>query len=147
MKTIRIIVSGMQPTRYGDGANGLVLNPGQNDVEVLHWLNLRSDFKAQIDGGHISVDAKEEAAAIKSFRQDCFSSFESAGESEVEAELLPGGRFFSEPFKTFASIWLFNRRISQRDRLISAAERSARWAKYAAIIAAAAAIAQMVFSK
>lgn len=113
MQTIRIVVSGMQPTDYSALVPGVVLRPGPNDLEVLHWLNLRSHLKSQINGGFVSVDPKEEATAIESFRSELFAKFKSLGVPAIKVAAETGD-FSKGALHELAMEWLLSK-IEERE--------------------------------
>lgn len=167
METIRITVSGMQATDYSAQVPGVVLRPGQNDLDVLHWLNLRSHLKSQIDGGFVSVDAAEEVAAIASFKRECFATFEALGVPAVNVA-SESGEYSKGALRNLADEWLISKSEDRSAAAIAAsleanalardsnaiarsssreASKANRWASIALIIAAiaaAAAIAQAI---
>lgn len=145
-KTITVNVRNMQATDYSAFAMGLILRPGRNDVDVIDWLKIRSNIKNQIESGFVSVDSAEEAAAIELFRQECFSVFEFAGEAEVETGTLPGGRFCSEPYKTFAHTWAINRKLDRSEKTALIKQDVALWQKYAVISASIIGIVSIILS-
>lgn len=114
MQTIRIVVSGMQPTDYSALVPGVVLRPGQNDLEVLHWLNLRCHLKSQIDGGFVSVDPNEEATAIESFRSELFAKFKSLGVPSVKVAAETGD-FSKGALHELAMEWLLSKTEERED--------------------------------
>lgn len=145
-RTITVNVQNMQATDYSSFAQGLVLHPGQNDVDVIDWLKIRGRIKNQIEGGFVSVDSIEEADAIESLKQECFSVFEFAGDAEVETGMLPGGKFCSEPYKTFAHTWAINRKLDRSEKTALIKQDVALWQKYAVISASIIGIVSIILS-
>lgn len=108
MKTITVTVSGMQAVDYSTHVPGVVLRPGKNDIAVLSWLDLRGYLKRQIEGGYVSVNAEEEAAAIKSYKQGCFSSFEALGVPAVKVA-SESGEYSKGALRDIANEWLISK--------------------------------------
>ncbi|MDR3410595.1 MAG: hypothetical protein P4L87_06580, partial [Formivibrio sp.] len=135
MPTVRIVVSGMQATDYSAQVPGVVLHPGSNDVEVYHWLDLREYVKPQIDGGYVSVDPKEEATAIESFRSEWFAKFKSLGVPAVKVAAETGD-FSKGALHKLAMEWLLSKTEEREDGRDEQIRRAAILSAAATIIAA-----------
>ncbi|MFQ6334189.1 hypothetical protein [Methylophilus sp. 3sh_L] len=119
MKTIRIIVRNMQQTDYSAQVPGVVLRPGENDLDILHWLNLRRHLKSQIDGGFVTVNAADEATATESIKQEYFKLFETLGVPTVKVA-SESGDYCKGALRNFADEWLISKSEDRSTAAIAA---------------------------
>lgn len=77
--TITVKIKNLQPNDYTLQGAPIVLREGENLVSIDHWLIIRDSMNKKIAGGFVSVDQDEEARAIESYKEECFSEFELLG--------------------------------------------------------------------
>jgi len=114
MPTVKIIVKDMQANDYSTIVPGVVLRPGSNEVEVCHWLNLRRHVRVQIDNGYLSIDPKQEAEAIESFRSELFAKFELLRVPSVKVA-AENGDFSTGALRDYAMQWLLSKAEERED--------------------------------
>ncbi|MCF7965499.1 MAG: hypothetical protein K9L79_08160 [Methylobacter tundripaludum] len=116
MPIIRIIFAqSMQPTDYSSIGVPVILRSGINEIDVLHWLNLRVYLNPQIEGGFVKLESESEVeSAIKAFRKEIFYKLESLGLPAVKVA-TESGEFSKGALKLLADEWILSKEESRED--------------------------------
>lgn len=121
---------------------------GVTEVDIQDWIELKKIWSNQISGGYIHPeDSEAEKDAIRRFREESWSVFESLGRPATKAKFESNG--FSSSMLSLAKEWILEQehndtkesiRIARESNSIAneakeATKSQALWTKLATIVA------------